>query len=256
MYRLVGQNNKGFKLTPEEHVQEVKRRYVVGNEGGLNYNEAKEWVFSLAPFLHLTDRTGMISPVSVVGSTCGWEPPSEESEVESEESEASESEPDSEVEGSVSSSDEEIVEESKPDTTPSPSPIPSLSPLPPPAPKSILLTKDPVDPVKIVIAIKITAKFCIETKLQNRHAKHTTRSDYSYVMGGRHAAGSFFTHDFDACFSALGMQLSSMLSNAWDETICNAQYAIEQTMDACVKRLIQIMNITKVCYIPFLWSRF
>lgn len=102
---MVGHGNKGFKVTPKEHVKEVWRRYNTSGSSSLNYSQAKEWVFSMAPFLAELDLRDIPSPFSVVGSTCGWEPPVEVFESESEETESSESDPESDPESEI-----EIVE--------------------------------------------------------------------------------------------------------------------------------------------------
>ena len=120
----------------------------------------------------------------------------------------------------------------------------------PPVPVLPVLPDYKADKLKIVIAVKGTAQFCLKAKLKAKRAKTTAREDSARLMESHHSAGSFstnasgsfHTYDLDACYTQLGMRFNTLLSNSWDEAIFNAKYAIEQHMDACVKRLIQIKS--------------
>ena len=47
--------NCGFDWTPEDYVKEIARRYDIDNNGFLCLEEAKEWIFCLAPFFDELD---------------------------------------------------------------------------------------------------------------------------------------------------------------------------------------------------------
>lgn len=55
MYKLVQKKYNGFDWTPEEYVKEIARRYDIDNNDYLTLEEAKEWVFCLAPFFDELD---------------------------------------------------------------------------------------------------------------------------------------------------------------------------------------------------------
>ena len=65
---------KGFTMTPDEHMEEIRRRYDVDDNQVISQEEAKEWAFCFGPFLDEYDIDRMESPVSLAETLCGWEP--------------------------------------------------------------------------------------------------------------------------------------------------------------------------------------
>ena len=109
----------------------------------------------------------------------------------------------------------------------------------PTVPDGPIVPIDPPDRSWIIIAVKGTAQFCIKQKLVAKQAKYAKREEEHFLMSSHHTSRSFYTADYDACFTPLGLQLNQLISNSWDETIYNAHYAIEQLMDHCVRTLVQ-----------------
>lgn len=59
----------------QAHASELKRRYDLQNTGSICFNEAKEWIFCITPFYHVTNFSNLPCPPSpAMTDQCTWSP--------------------------------------------------------------------------------------------------------------------------------------------------------------------------------------